>query len=86
LQGGSPDELRAAAEAVGLRPTHVAARGDTKGVVDAIVAAHARAPHATVGLTGGSELIVAVRDALRSRGIHNIKTKAYWIPGRTGLD
>jgi NADPH-dependent ferric siderophore reductase len=86
LQGGSPDELRAAAESVGLQPTHVAARGDTNGVVDAIVAAHARAPHATVGLTGGSELIVAVRDALRSRGIHNIKTKAYWIPGRTGLD
>lgn len=86
LQGSSPDELRAAAESVGLRPAHVSARGDTNGLVDAIASAHATAPSATLGLTGGSELIVAVRDALRTRGIRNIKTKAYWIPGKTGLD
>jgi NADPH-dependent ferric siderophore reductase len=86
LQGSSPDELRTAAESLGLRPTHVAGRGDTNAVVEAVVAVHASAPSATVGLTGGSELIVAVRDALRARGIRNIKTKAYWIPGKTGLD
>lgn len=86
LQGSSPEGLRVAAESVGLRPTHVVARGDTASLVDAIVAVHASSPSATVGLTGGSELIVAVRDALRSRGIRNIKTKAYWIPGKTGLD
>lgn len=50
------------------------------------VAAHASSPQATVGLTGGAELVVAVREALRARGIRNIKTKAYWIPGKTGLD
>lgn len=54
--------------------------------VEAIVAAHARSPQATVGLTGGSELVGAVREALRTRGIPNIKTTAYWIPGKTGLD
>jgi NADPH-dependent ferric siderophore reductase len=86
LQGSSPEGLREAAESVGLRPAHVAARGDTNGLVEAIVAAHVSAPHAAVGLTGGSELIVAVRAALRSRGIRDIKTKAYWIPGKTGLD
>ena len=41
---------------------------------------------AIVALTGGSTLIVAVRDALRRDGVANIKTKTYWIPGRTGLD
>jgi NADPH-dependent ferric siderophore reductase len=86
LQGLRPEELRTAAESVGLRPTHVAERGDTTGLVEAIVAAHASSPQATLGLTGGSELVVAVRDALRARGIRNIKTKAYWIPGKTGLD
>lgn len=86
FQGRTPDALRAAADSVGLRPVHVAASGDTQGLVDAIAAVHASAPEATIGLTGGSELVVAVRDALRTRGIRNIKTKAYWIPGKTGLD
>lgn len=86
LQGNSPEALRSAAESVGLRPTHVVKRGDTKGLVEAIAAVHARAPEVTVGLTGGSELVVAVRQALQARGIRNIKTKAYWIPGKTGLD
>lgn len=86
LQGGSPEELSMAAQSVGLQPTHIAARGDTFGLVDAIVAAHASSPHATLGLTGGSELIVSVRDALRARGIRSIKTKTYWIPGKSGLD
>jgi NADPH-dependent ferric siderophore reductase len=86
LQGLSPEELHTAAEAVGLRPAHVSARNDTSGLVEAVVAAHASSPQAAVVLTGGSELVVAVREALRTRGIRNIKTKAYWIPGKTGLD
>jgi NADPH-dependent ferric siderophore reductase len=86
LQGTSPEELRVAAESVGLRPTHVAARGDTNALVEAVVAARAAAPDTMVGLTGGSELVIAVREALRARGIRNVKTKAYWIPGKTGLD
>lgn len=86
FQGGSPDAVHSAAESVGLRPAQVAARGDTAGLVAAIVAAHERAPQASVGLTGGSDLVVAVREALRTRGIRSIKTKAYWIPGKTGLD
>jgi len=86
LQGLWPEELRTAAESVGLRPMHVAARDDIGGLVEAIVAARASSPQATLGLTGGSELIVSVREALRARGIRNIKTKAYWIPGKTGLD
>jgi NADPH-dependent ferric siderophore reductase len=40
---------------------------------------------ATVALTGGSALVVAVRAALRARSIDAV-TKAYWAPGRTGID
>jgi NADPH-dependent ferric siderophore reductase len=39
-----------------------------------------------VGLTGGAELIKLTRDALRARGVKDIKTKAYWVEGRVGLD
>jgi NADPH-dependent ferric siderophore reductase len=86
LQASAPEALRAAAESVGLRPTQVVSRGETNGLVDAIVTAHASVPNATLALTGGSALIVAVRDAVRARGIRNLKSKAYWIPGKTGLD
>lgn len=40
---------------------------------------------ATVALTGGAALVVAVRHALRARGINAI-TKTYWAPGRVGID
>lgn len=86
LEGSSPEGLRCAAESLGLRPEHVAARGDTDSLVEAVVAAHTASPRATVALTGGSALITAVRAALRARGIGNIKTKAYWVPGKVGLD
>ena len=46
----------------------------------------ATSPNAIVALTGGSELVVAVRDALRDAGVRSIKTKTYWIPGKRGLD
>lgn len=86
LQGLWPAALRAAAESVDLRPSYVAARADLAGLIEAVVAAHGSSPQATLALTGGSELILAVREALRARGIRSLKTKAYWIPGKTGLD
>jgi NADPH-dependent ferric siderophore reductase len=39
-----------------------------------------------VGITGGGELVERARAALRARGIRDIKTKAYWVEGRVGLD
>lgn len=39
----------------------------------------------TVALTGGAPLIVAMRAALRERGI-DAKAKTYWAPGRVGID
>ena len=39
-----------------------------------------------VGLTGGGEMIQRVRTSLRERGVTDIKSKAYWIEGRRGID
>lgn len=53
------------------------------GAYEAIAAAVHE--ESAVVLTGGSTLVQRVRDALRKRGI-TAKTKAYWAPGRVGLD
>ena len=64
----------------------VLARGDTAGLVDAIVRAREEAPSAAIALTGGSELILRLRAALKERGLADVRTKTYWVPGRQGLD
>lgn len=38
------------------------------------------------GITGGAELLQRVRTRLRQQGTTQIKTKAYWVEGRVGLD
>jgi NADPH-dependent ferric siderophore reductase len=86
IQSDAAAGFREAAASVGLAGVVVVARGDTAASVEAVSAARSTSPGAVVGLTGGSELVVAVRDALRRAGVRNIKTKAYWIPGKTGLD
>lgn len=86
FQAQRPDAVEKAAQSVHLKPAHVAPREGLASVVGAVLAARALAPNATVALTGGSELVVAVRAALRERGLRDVKTKAYWIPGKTGLD
>lgn len=68
FQAGAVDDVRAAAERVGLRPGAVVARGDTSATVEAVALAHAASPRAVVALTGGAELVVAVRVGLRTRG------------------
>jgi NADPH-dependent ferric siderophore reductase len=86
IQSQGLGDLRATAASVGLTQMEVVARGDTGATVEAVKARLAQAPNAAVALTGGAELIVAVREALRRAGVKSFKTKAYWIPGRTGLD
>lgn len=86
FQARSVEDVRAAAQSVGLRPADVVPRGETNRLVDAVAAAHAAAPHAVVALTGGSELVLAVRSALRKQGIRDVKAKTYWVPGKRGLD
>lgn len=83
---GEPAATQEVASAIGLRAVHTAARGDHQALVEAVVQARASSPEAIIGLTGGAELVLAVREGLRLRGVSNIKTKTYWIPGRSGLD
>ncbi len=86
FQVGALDAVQAAARAMGLRQAAVLARDAEDAVVSAVLAAREAAPGATLALTGGSELVIGVRNALRARGIRGVKTKPYWIPGRAGLD
>lgn len=86
FQARAVDDIRAAAQALGLQGIAVVPNGATDAVVSAVLAAREALPNATLALTGGSELVVAVRTALRARGIRDVKTKPYWIPGRAGLD
>lgn len=86
FEAGDPEATRAAAIEVGLRAVHTAPRGDTQGMVEAIIQSRTQAAEAVIALTGGSELVLAVREGLRARGVPDIKTKTYWIPGRSGLD
>jgi len=86
LEAGTVADVRAAAARVGLGSASVFARDDSAGLVDAIVRAHEEAPSAAVALTGGSELILRLRAALRGRGLANVRAKTYWVPGRKGLD
>lgn len=83
-----PETTVIAARAVGLKPDrlHASAQNALPDVIEAVVAARAVQPDAVIALTGGSELVLAARTALRERGVGNIKTKTYWIPGRAGLD
>ncbi|MGC4088952.1 MAG: hypothetical protein QM756_13845 [Polyangiaceae bacterium] len=86
FQANVLDDVKAAAARVGLGRVAVVPRGDVTATADAIAQARTEAPGAVVALTGGSELVIAVRTALKARGIDGIKTKTYWIPGKTGLD
>lgn len=86
LQAGAVEDVRRAAVAMGLRSATIIARGDTEGVVRAILSAHEELSGAAIALTGCSELIVGLRTALRASGLSDIKTKTYWVPGRAGLD
>lgn len=86
IQADGGDGTRAAAASAGLAEVEVVARGDHAAAAEAAIAQLAAAPAACVALTGGSDLVVAVRRILRAAGVGNIKTKPYWVPGKTGLD
>lgn len=86
FQTKEAEEVEPAIRELGLRHAAIGPAGDVEGTVEVALTARTASPSATLAFTGGSKLIVAVRAALRARDIHGIKTKIYWIPGRTGLD
>ncbi|MCK6522495.1 siderophore-interacting protein [Myxococcota bacterium] len=81
------DAARAAAAAVGLPSPVLIPRGaDLNAHHQAVAEAAAGAKGASVGLCGGAALIQGVRAALRASGVEGVKVKAYWAPGKVGLD
>lgn len=86
IQADAAADVPAAAASVGLTSIDVVPRRDTAATIEAVQSFLAQTPNAVVALTGGAELIVAARDELRRAGVTNLKGKAYWIPGRAGLD
>jgi NADPH-dependent ferric siderophore reductase len=79
-------DVRDAAASIGLHHVEIASRGNAAEVASLVERRLATWADATVALTGGSELVLAVRSGLRQAGVRNIKTKTYWIPGKAGLD
>jgi NADPH-dependent ferric siderophore reductase len=86
IQTDAAAHVREAAASVGLTQLDVVARGDTTATIGAVAARVSGSSPARCAVTGGSELVARVRNALREAGIRDIATKTYWIPGRTGLD
>ncbi len=86
IQSNAPETVHEACASLNLRDVTVLDAGDTGGSVAAVLAGVTRVPGAVVALTGGASLVVDVRDALRRARVTNVVTKAYWIPGRSGLD
>lgn len=86
LQTDAAADARAAANSVGLHEMDLVTRGDTTSTVGAVATRLATSPGSSVALTGGAELVRAVRTALRNAGVQSVKARTYWIPGRTGLD
>lgn len=86
IQSAAPADVKEAAASVGFHDVSLITPGDINATVQAVVAHQSAFPNAVVALTGGSELVIAVRNALRHAGITNIKTKTYWVPGKSGLD
>lgn len=78
-------ELEEALQATGLEQAQVVQRppGAPRGFALERALPWLQGP---VGVTGSGELIQRVRAGLRQRGLREIKTKAYWVEGRAGLD
>lgn len=86
IASDAASDVRGAAASIGLHDVELVPRGNTAEVRRAVERCLSIWPGATVALTGGSELVLGVRSALRQSGVRNIKTKTYWIPGKAGLD
>lgn len=86
IEADDVDEARAAAAAVGLGDARIVRREGAgyRALADAALAAGAGDAGAVIGITGGAALIQGVRALVRERA--TVKVKAYWAPGKVGLD
>ncbi|MDY7228825.1 siderophore-interacting protein [Hyalangium rubrum] len=85
-------ETRAALDALGLSGATLVARQSNEAHREVLVEAVANAlqahPGAPLVLSGRAAAIQGVRQGLKARGIGlaSVKAKAYWAPGKVGLD
>lgn len=92
LEVGSEDEARVAAEAIGLAGATLVSRKANDAHHAALEVAVREAleadPASALVLTGKAQTIQALRASLRARPTEHRsqKTKAYWAPGKRGLD
>lgn len=86
IQSDAEKDARGAAASIGLVGMDVVSPGDLAAMVEVVRRRLLALPGATILLTGGSDLVISVREALRMAGVGNIKAKAYWVPGRVGVD
>lgn len=90
IEASDPAEVESVTKALGLTGVRVTSREANHrqyGILgEWVQQALTELPGATVGLTGGTPLIQGVREQLKTRGLARPTTKAYWAPGKTGLD
>lgn len=86
IASDAASDVRGAAASIGLHHVEVVSRGKAAEAANLVERRLSTWVDATVALTGGSELVLGVRSALRQSGVRKIKTKTYWIPGKAGLD
>ncbi len=77
---------REAATALGLMHARVLRRGDAAALSAAILESWRATPQVSVGLTGSGSLVQRAREVLREHGGPSPRIKAYWVPGKVGLD
>ena len=87
-----PDETQAALDALGFSGATLVGRqaneAHREALVDAVVQALQVHPGAPLVLSGRAAAIQGVRQGLKARGVGlaAVKAKAYWAPGKVGLD
>jgi len=90
LEAQDPAETEAVARQLGLSAVTVIARRSDQAHVpsmtEAILQGLKQVPGASIGLTGGTPLIQELRSQLKAQGQQRPITKAYWAPGKVGLD
>ncbi len=75
-----------AATALGLGQPRLVRRGAEGALSAAILELLAERGGVSVGLTGSGSLVQRAREVLREKGGPAPRIKAYWVPGKTGLD
>lgn len=89
FEAGDPDGVAMAAEAVGLTGAKVYPRRSSGDHLEALIGAVvelSREPGVNIGISGGAGFVQKVRAGVRAQSTAAVRVKAYWAPGRVGMD